>query len=133
MFPAAASGSAKYSDTQMIDAMCLIETIHWNSNCMRAYDDRWENGIYEFRDAILIVAQFTHSAWEYITHDENGEEDEFMCFDSEYCPSLIEYLLIQNLVYLVNHDPDGLRYAVQQHALKTRYELALKRRKRELE
>lgn len=109
----------RYTETQVMDAMCLIETIGETEEMRDLYVEHWHHGIYEFRDRIATVAKYTHDGWKYVV----GEDDTgpFCCFDSMYCPDLVAYLLTKGV--LQDAAENRIGNAVSAHALIYRREL----------
>ncbi len=64
----------------MVDAQCLIECVFWGV-CKALYGDKWEDGIYQFRDRVNVLATFASQCWKHSTID--GEL--FCDFDAEWC------------------------------------------------
>lgn len=71
-----------------MDAMCLVECVYWGEREKTLYDECWEHGIYEFRQRCWELAEYTHSAWNYVS-----DRTDFCCFDSMFCPELIAWWL----------------------------------------
>lgn len=70
-------------ETEIMDAMCLIECLDFG-DCKELYKN-WNHGIYEFRDRVAMIAEFSHECWKLIT----GDDEIHCCFDSEFCPEFL--------------------------------------------
>jgi hypothetical protein len=74
--------------TRALDAICLAECVWWGTG--QDLYQKWEHGIYEFRDLCWRLSNYTHHAWEHV-REVCGESS--WEFDTEFCPELVYHTL----------------------------------------